>query len=150
MDLESFSWWSSHWDRLTGRGTLSPVSLSLSCFFLFLIFCHAAQHVGSQFPNRDGTHAPCSGAQSLDHWPTREVPKLLLLRLYHVIRYHPPCPGRFPHLLSSLILHLTSLEGFFPPQEKIKSPWHRRAYFKPEDSTCGAWSTSIGLLYDPR
>lgn len=62
---------------------------------------------------------PPAGKQSLDPWTTREVPKLLLLRRYHTVRYHPPCSGRFPHLLRSLILHLASLEGFFPPKKEL-------------------------------
>ena len=32
------------------------------------------QHVGSSSLTRDRTQAPCIGAQSLNHWTTREVP----------------------------------------------------------------------------
>ena len=41
----------------------------------------ALQHVGSSYI-RDQTHVPCTGRQILNHWTTRKVPMLCLLRAF--------------------------------------------------------------------
>ena len=44
----------------------------------YVLFFGCWRHVGSS--DRDWTHTPCIGRQSLHHWTTREVPCTLLLR----------------------------------------------------------------------
>ena len=51
-------------------------------FVTILLICLCSFWLGSMWDlrsqTRDGTHTPCTGRQTFNHWPTREVPKHLI------------------------------------------------------------------------
>ena len=53
---------------------MAPLGLSCVMKDLSYLVCH----VGSSSLTRDWTQATCMGVQSLSHWTTREVPRLIL------------------------------------------------------------------------
>ena len=44
-----------------------------------LLFCHAAQHMASQFPDQRLKLHPLHWKHALNHWTAREVPILIFL-----------------------------------------------------------------------
>ena len=128
----------------------------------FLLFCFAFWPWGMwhlSFPTRDGTHTPCNGRQSPNHWTTKEVPRtcswwisssclpaifsflslLIFLsqdflshcKLLRTLPSLSPCT--FSSLLSSFLsnsaLYLVEGLGFSLPSPVL---WHRRPWIPEE------------------
>jgi hypothetical protein len=71
--------------KISGETGYIP-SLFVQAFFFFLALPRVVWDLNS--PNRDQTVAPALEAQGLNHWATKEVPRLLFLRLSSVLDVH--------------------------------------------------------------
>lgn len=55
----------------------SKIAVLLIFLHLYYIFGHTMQHMGSQFPDQDGTLRPLHWKHGVNLWTTREVPAVL-------------------------------------------------------------------------
>ena len=88
-------------------------------------------------PTRDGMHTPCTGRWSLNHWTSREVPRLRLLLLSHFspVRPHRRQPSwlRSPSILQAKPLEWAaiSFSNAWKWKVKVKSLSRVRLFATP-------------------